>query len=188
MDYIARTCLGWLIFVEIITSMKHLNFNYYVYLMRMSLNLAGKQMTSCLVTIIIIIVAYASFLCLSTGAYSYPFRDLLNASITTLRTAIAFVKLHIYFESSYGATVLNKAMLTSFYFVVSLVMINIFISIINDAMETVKGDKIPRAKKRSIYDASLNSYFWKRIQKIFPLHRKEIDAEIFTSHKNRRKS
>ena len=138
MDNISRTCLGFLIFIEVITVLKHLTFNYYVYLMRMTLHLAAEEMTSCMIVIMILITGYASYQYLAVGVYSFAFRDMLSAIMTTLRTAIAIVKMNIYFESSFEIPVLNKVMFISFFVILTLILMNTFISVINNAMEAVK--------------------------------------------------
>ena len=178
MDYISQTCLAFLIFTECIVIMKHFTFNYYIYLMRMTLNLAGKEMISCSVVIATLIMAYASFQYFTVGPYSYAFRDMLSASMVTLRTAIAIVKMKIYFESSFSDALMNKAMFITFTIFVTLITMNMFISIINIAMETVKGDKICKGEKKKIFDAELNKYFWRRVRHIFQLMTKARKESI----------
>ena len=165
LDYISRTCISFLIFIEIITALKHLTFNYYVYLMRMTLNMAGRDMISCVVVITVVVTAYSSLQYLTVGPYSYAFRDMLSAAITSLRTGIAIVKMKIYFETTFAYTTLNKLMLISFFFCVTLILMNVFISIINNAMEIVKGDKI--SSRRLHFDYELNTFFWRKIDQIF---------------------
>ena len=174
MDNISRTCLGFLIFIEVIAVLKHLTFNYYVYLMRMTLHLAAEEMTSCMIDIMILITGYASYQYLGVGAYSFAFRDMLSAIMTKLRTAIAIVKMNIYFESSFEIPVLNKVMFISFFVILTLILMNTFISVINNAMEAVKDNNVSKARKRLLYDAELNAYFWRRIGILFRFGRKDI--------------
>ena len=90
MDYLARTCLGFLIFIEIIMALKHLTFNYYVYLMRMTLNLVGQEMLSCTIVISVLITAYASFQYLTIGPYMslFPRHGKLRHNINTNRNCL----------------------------------------------------------------------------------------------------
>ena len=166
MDYISRTCIGFLIFIDVITVLKHLTFNYYVYLMRMTLYMAAKEIMSCVVVIGILITAFASYSYLTVGVYLYAFRDMLGAVMTKLRTAIAIVKMNIYFQSTIETSVLDKIMFISFFFILTLVMMNTFISVINNAMEAVKGNKVSKARKRLLFDEELNKFFWRRITRI----------------------
>ena len=182
MDNISRKCLGFLIFIEVITVLKHLTFNYYVYLMRMTLHLAEEKMTNCMVVIMILITGYASYQYLVVGAYSYDFRDMVSAVVTKLRTAIAIVKMHIYFDSSFEIPVLNKMMFISFFVIVTLILMNTFISVINNAMEAVKNNKVSKARKRLLYDAELNAYFWKSIGSLFRFGRKDKSQRARKQH------
>ena len=167
MDYLSRSCLTFLIFTEIMLALKHLTFNYYVYLMRMTLNLAGREMLSCMVVISVFITAFASFQYLTLGPYLHLFRDMSSAVLTSIRIATAYVKMKIYFDTTFADTDINKLMFVSFFFIVTLTLMNVFISIINNAMETVKSDKIQTSRKRGIYDAKLHNFFWKTIDGIF---------------------
>ena len=178
MDNISRTCLGFLIFIEVITVLKHLTFNYYVYLMRMALHLAAEEMTSCMIVIMILITGYASYQYLAVGAYSFAFRDMLSAIMTKLRTAIAIVKMNIYFESSFEIPVLNKVMFISFFVILTLILMNTFISVINNAMEAVKDNNVSKAKKRLLYDAELNAYFWRSIRRLFRFSKQDAPQSV----------
>ena len=166
-DYLSRTCLGFLIFIEIIKALKHLTFNYYVYMMRMTLNLAGHEMLSCTFVISVFIVAFASFQYLTLGPYLQLFKDMTSSIITSIRIATAFVKMKIYVQADFDDTLLNKAMFVSFFLIVTLILMDVFISIINNAIECVKADKVSKSTKRRMYDSQLNKYFWRKINEIF---------------------
>ena len=167
MDYLSRTCLGFLIFIEIIKALKHLTFNYYVYMMRMTLNLAGHQMLSCTFVISIFIMAFASFQYLTLGPYLHLFKDMTSAIVTSIRIATAFVKMKIYVQTDFADTGLNKAMFVGFFFMVTLTLMDVFISIINNAIECVKTEKVSQSTKRRIYDSQLNQFFWRKVTEIF---------------------
>ena len=167
MDYLSRTCLGFLIFVEIITALKHLTFNYYVYLMRMTLHLAAREALSCTISIGVLITAFSSFQYLTLGPYMHLFRDMTSAVITSIRIATAYVKMNIYFETDFADTDLNKIMFVGFFVIVTLIAMNIFISIIHYAMETVKADKVSKSSRVGIYDSRLNAFFWEKVNEIF---------------------
>ena len=167
MDYLSRTCLGFLIFLEILTVLKRLTFNYHVYLMRMTLNLAGQEMLSCTFVISILITAYASFQYLTLGPYVSLFKEMISSYITSIRIATAYVKMKIFLETNISDTALNKLMFVCFFFIVTLTMMNILISIINNAIESVKTEKVSTSTKRKIYDSELNEFFWKKINQAF---------------------
>ena len=167
LDYLSRTCLGFLIFIEVITALKHLNFNYYVYLMRMTLNIAGHEMLSCTFVISVIITAYSCFQYLTLGPYLEPFKDMPSAVITSIRIATAYAKMKIYFQTNFAETDLNKVMFVGFFFVVTLTLINIFISVINNAIESIKIGNISKSTREKIFDSKLNKFFWEKVKQIF---------------------
>ena len=167
MDYLSRSCLTFLIFIETLVVLKHLTFNYYVYLMRMTLNLAGREMLSCMVVISVFITAYASFQYLTLGPYLHLFRDMSSAVLTSIRIATAYVKMKIYFETNFSDTDINKLMFVCYFFIVTLTLMNIFISIINNAMETITDGNVSQSIKREMYDSNLNDFFWKTISRMF---------------------
>ena len=168
MDYLSRTCLGFLIFIEIIKALKHLTFNYYVYMMRMTLSLAGHEMISCTFVISIFIMAFASFQYLTLGPYLHLFKDMTSSIVTSIRIATAFVKMKIYVQADFDDTVLNKAMFISFFVIVTLTLMDVFISIINNAIECIKANKVSKSTKRRMYDSQLNEYFWRKVNEILP--------------------
>ena len=167
MDYLSRTCLGFLIFTEILTALKHLTFNYYVYLMRMTLNIAGHEMLGCTFVISVLITAYASFQYITLGPYLEPFKDMPSAVITSIRIATAYVKMKIYFQTNFSESDLNKVMFVCFFFIVTLTMMNIFISVINIAIESVKTGMFSKSTRRHLFDSKLNKFFWKKVNNIF---------------------
>ena len=167
MDYLSRTCLGFLIFLEIITALKHLTFNYHVYLMRMTLNLAGQEMLSCTFVISILITAYASFQYLTLGPYVSLFKDMASSYITSIRIATAYVKMKIYLETNFADTALSRLMFVIFFFMVTLTMMNILISIINSAIESAKSGKVSKSTKNQSFDSELNLFFWKKVNQAF---------------------
>ena len=187
MDNISRTCLGFLIFIEVITVLEHLTFNYYVYLMRMTLHLAAEEMTSCMIVIMILIIGYASYQYLAVGAYSFAFRDMISAVMTKLRIAIAIVKMNIYFESSFEIPVLNKVMFISFFVILTLILMNTFISVINNAMEAVKDNKVSKARKRLLFDAELNAYFWRNVRRLFRFGSEDVSQRARNRHASKSK-
>ena len=154
--------------MEIIEALKHLTFNYYVYMMRMTLNLAGHEMLSCTFVISIFIMAFASFQYLSLGPYLHLFKDMTSAIVTSIRIATAFVKMKIYVQTDFADTGLNKAMFVGFFFMVTLTLMDVFISIINNAIECVKTEKVSKSTKRRIYDSQLNEFFWMKVSDILP--------------------
>ena len=179
MDYLSRTCLGFLIFMEIVTALKHLTFNYYVYLMRMTLDLAGREMLSCTFVISILITAYASFQYLTIGPYMSLFRGMTSSVITSIRIATAYVKMKIYFQTDFADTNLNKLMFVGFFFIVTLTVMNFFISIINNAIESVKTGKVSKSTKKRMFDSKLNEFFWKKVHQVFRFIHNDTSDEIW---------
>ena len=184
MDYLSRTCLGFLIFIEIIKALKHLTLNYYVYMMRMTLNLAGHEMFSCTFVISVFISAFASFQYLTLGPYLHLFKDMTSAIVTSIRIATAFVKMKIYVQTDFADTGLNKAMFIGFFCIVTLTLMDVFISVINNAIECVKTEKVSKSTKRKIYDSQLNQFFWRKVNEIFPFISYGTSIEMMKNPKN----
>ena len=182
MDYLSRTCLGFLIFIEIITALKHLTFNYHVYLMHMTLNLAGQEMLSCTFVISVLITAYASFQYLTLGPYVSLFKDMASSYITSIRIATAYVKMKIYLETNFADTALNRLMFVIFFFMVTLTMMNILISIINSAIEFAKSGKVSKSTKK--FDSELNLFFWKKVNQAFHCLRTDSSDRYLKGSRN----
>lgn len=138
-------------FLVILELLKPLTFNYYFYLMRTSLAVAGRDLLAMCVWIIIPMIAFSILLYLYSGYIEESFRDLPNSFMTLLLILI-------------GMTLSNKNQVNHTFITVvyclytllmSMVFISIFISILSIGYNDVKSEN---QQDEEPFDAELSDH------------------------------
>ncbi|XP_021358059.1 polycystin-2-like, partial [Mizuhopecten yessoensis] len=177
MDSAYKVCISVELFVAVLNLLRPLTFNYNIYLMRTSISLCAKDLMSFGICILVPMSGFAILCFVCVGPYQMDFRDIFTAFITLFRTLLAMVKIRDTFGEndiaiSFGFSV--------FLFVMTILMVNFCISILNDAFSYVKKKK-PMSSDIDAYDMELHNHFWRKINdalKIFQRKQKTTDAIV----------
>ncbi|KAJ8298917.1 hypothetical protein KUTeg_022977, partial [Tegillarca granosa] len=145
--------ISLVMFLVIIELLQPLTFNYYFYLMRTSLAVAGKDLFGMFVWIIIPMTAFAMLLYLHGGYLEESFRDLPNSFMTVLLFLIGM--------TFSNRTEVNHTFITivycSYTVLMSMVFISVFISILSIGYNDVKSENF---KDEEPFDAELSDHLY----------------------------
>ncbi|XP_060074619.1 polycystin-2-like [Ylistrum balloti] len=175
-DNIYKLCISIVLFVSILMLLKPLTFNYYLYMMKTSIIVSKVDLLSFSVILGIAMTAFACIVHLFIGATSFSFMTMASSYITLFRTLLAMVTL----RELMGSTdeIVTEIVFTIFIFTMTLVLLNMFICILNDAFSFVKDGK--SAGLVTPFDSELNKHFWRKINQAF-------NCRSNTNHKDSKK-
>ncbi|XP_060074616.1 polycystin-1-like protein 2 [Ylistrum balloti] len=177
MDIAFKACIGVELFIAVLNLLRPLTFNYNIYLMRTSIAMCYEDLMAFGLCIMVPMIGFAILCFVCLGSYQMDFRDFPAAFITLFRMLLAMVKV----RDTFGEQELVLSFTFSvFLFVMTIVMVNFCISILNDAFSCVKNNK-SMAKDVDTYDMELHKHFWRKIYNILKIfqrkQRKSNDPE-----------
>ncbi|XP_069134390.1 polycystin-1-like protein 2 [Argopecten irradians] len=158
-DNIYKLCISVVLFVAILMLLKPLTFNYYLYMMKTSILVSKMDLLSFSVVLGVAMTAFACIVHLFIGATSFSFMTMAKSYLTLFRTLLAMVTLRELMGSSDKFE--SEIVFTIFIFTMTLILLNMFISILNDAFSFVKDGK--SAGMVTPFDSDLNNHFWSKI-------------------------
>ncbi|XP_071152223.1 polycystin-1-like protein 2 [Mytilus edulis] len=172
MDDINKACIGVVLFIAILNLLSSLSFNYYLYMMKTSIGLAKVDILSFALLAAIILAAFSSFTYIVMGGTSYQFRDFFNTFGTLFRMMLAMVTFR---DAEMTANAQSNVIFSFFIFIMTLLMVNVFICILNDAFATVKSSWNTN-KDIEPFDEELNEHFWWKVGQAFTVCASSSDA------------
>lgn len=172
MDDINKACIGVVLFIAILNLLSSLSFNYYLYMMKTSIGLAKVDILSFALLAAIILAAFSSFTYIVMGGTSYQFRDFFNTFGTLFRMMLAMVTFR---DAEMTANAQSNVIFSFFIFIMTLLMVNVFICILNDAFATVKSSWNTN-KDIEPFDEELNEHFWWKVGQVFTVCASSSDA------------
>ncbi|KAK3092236.1 hypothetical protein FSP39_000128 [Pinctada imbricata] len=166
LDDLYKMCLSILIFFHILFLLRHLTYNFHIYLLQNTIRIASGQIISCMVFLGIAIIAFSSLQYLFTGRKLSDYRSLYNAMLSLICAALSTAKL----SSGKSEIISPFDKLTFFLFglIVNLILLNLFISILNETLSALKTGNFVRGSIPT-FDKELNQFVWEKISKIFSL-------------------
>ena len=157
LDEIYRTCIGLLIFLHTTLLLRHLNYNYHLYLMYTTLANARTSFTSCITMISFGILAYSSLEHLIFGRKIYAYRNMYAAIISMIRSSVSMAKLST--DTDRDDSAISRFAFFSFCIFINLLLINLLISILNETMAAVKSNKV---RNESTFDQQMSDHIFKK--------------------------
>ncbi|GAB1601804.1 location of vulva defective 1-like [Argonauta hians] len=155
--------LSFCVVVSAIKLLQPLNFNYHLFLMKTSILISLPSIASFSMVLIILMTAFAISIYLTFHNISVHFIDLKSTYFALFRIFLAMGK----FKETFGMVTIMSNLVFFFYTItVSIILLNICISIINDAFAFVKSSITSPGFEYS-YDYKLNEHFWYRITALF---------------------
>ena len=164
LDEIYRITIGFLIFVQILGILRHLSFNYQLYVMRNTIQCALGGVTSCLFLLGVTLVAFASLQFVYLGSRVNDYRNMCSSLFSLLTAILSLAKLST--STSHEETEFNNLIFVIFCLIVNLLLINLFISILNDTMTVIKSGKFDRRLKTK-FDKTLSKHVMKKLRNMF---------------------
>ncbi|XP_069134391.1 polycystin-1-like protein 2 [Argopecten irradians] len=169
MDTAYKVCVSAELFVAVMNLLRPLTFNHNIYLMRTSISISSKDILSFGLCIMVPMVGFAMLCFVFVGPYQMEFRNFVASFITLFRTLLAMVKI----KDTFGEHDIGISFAFSvFLFVMTILMVNFCISILNDAFTYVKNNK-PMPEDIDVYDMELHKHFWRKINDILKIFEQE---------------
>ncbi|XP_033748530.1 polycystin-2-like [Pecten maximus] len=162
-DNIYKLCISVVLFVAILMLLKPLTFNYYLYMMKTSILVSKMDLLSFSVILGVAMTAFACIVHLFIGATSFSFMTMAKSYLTLFRTLLAMVTLRELMGSTDEFE--TEIVFTIFIFTMTLILLNMFISILNDAFTAVKDGRSGGAV--TPFDYELNKHFWGKMNQAF---------------------
>ena len=162
LDEIYRTCIGLLIFLHIILLLRHLNYNYHLYLMYTTIANAGMHIISSMTMISFGILAYSSLEYLIFGRTIHAYRSMYAAILSMIRSSVSMAKLSI--DTDRDDSAISRFAFFSFCIFITFLLINLLISILNETMAEVKSNKVGND---STFDKKMSDHIFKKVRKLF---------------------
>ncbi|XP_033748129.1 polycystic kidney disease protein 1-like 2 [Pecten maximus] len=165
MDTAYKVCVSAELFVAVLDLLRPLTFNHNIYLMRTSVSVCAKDLLSFGLCIMVPMVGFAILCFVCVGPYQMEFRNFVAAFITLFRTLLAMVKI----KDTFGERDIGISFVFSvFLFVMTILMVNFCIGILNNAFSHVKNNK-PMHADVEVYDMDLHKHFWRKINDILKI-------------------
>lgn len=143
-------------FIAIIELLKPLTFNYYLHLMRTSIAISGGEIVGYIIIITLPVFSFASLMYLMVGHTDSHFKDLQSSFMT-----FWILLLSISFKNTVETDDLQvKVIFTIFTLTMSIILVNVFVSLLTDSFASVK--KLNGSSNKQ-YDKELNEHFWRKI-------------------------
>lgn len=147
-------------FIVILDVLKLLTFNSHLNILYFSLTNGRKEILWFLFIFLIVITAFASYLHVTDGYLVYDFRSPLTTILTMFQILLAMISLKKHPELS---SLHSQIIISFFSFVMTLVLINFFISMLNCYFTRAK-----ETQQNSMYFLQeLNKHFWTRLNSLF---------------------
>ena len=172
LDEVYRICLGVLIFLHILALLKHVSFNFHLFLMRATIINARGSLLSSVLLIGIGILAFSSLEFLYSGRTTYAYRDMHNAIASLVCSTVSMAKLSL--NSGSERTEMNNVVFVLFCLIVNFILINLLVSILNETMSMIKSGAELELNGDS-YDSDLNQHALKKIWNFFSICGGKVD-------------
>ena len=132
-------------------------------MMKTSIGLAKTDILSFAMIATILLAGFSSFIYVLMGGTSYQLRDFPNTFGTLFRMMLAFVTFR---DAELTANAQSNIIFSFFVFIMTILMVNVFICILNDAFATVKSSWNTN-KDIEPFDDELNEHFWWKVGQTF---------------------
>ena len=171
LDEIYRTCIGILIFLHIILLLRHLNYNYHLYLMYTTIANARMNFISCITMISFGILAYSSLEYLIFGRKIYAYRNMYAAILSMIRSSVSITKLST--DRDREESAISRFAFFSFCIIINFLLINLLISILNETIAAVKSSEVGN---ESTFDQQMSDHVFNKVRKLFSfMEKKQTD-------------
>uniref|UniRef100_A0A0L8HQF0 Death domain-containing protein n=2 Tax=Octopus bimaculoides TaxID=37653 RepID=A0A0L8HQF0_OCTBM len=169
MVYFAGLCACVVVFA--IKLLQPLALNYHLFLMKASIMLSLPSIASFSVVLFFLMTAFAIGIHITFNNVSIYFIDLKSTYLALFRIFLAMGK----FKETFGLDNIMSNMVFFIYtLLVSIILLNVCISIINDTFSFVKS-RINSLGFEYCFDFKLNEHFWYRMTTLF--YKKKISSE-----------
>ncbi|XP_062589811.1 polycystin-2-like [Saccostrea cucullata] len=154
-DQLYQEALAVVMFIVSLDLLKPLTFNSHLHILYSSLSNGRKELLSYMLLFMIAISAFASYLHITTGYLVYDFRNPFTAILTLMQILLSMISLKKHPEIS---SLQAQIVISIFAFVMTLVFLNFFISVLNFYFSEGKEN----LEKSSQFLKHLNDHFWWR--------------------------
>ncbi|XP_069104885.1 polycystin-1-like protein 2 [Argopecten irradians] len=155
--------LGATTFIAILDLLKHLSFNYHVFLMYKTILSFRSEVFHFLITLSILIVGFASLIHLIYGHSESGFSSMATSILTLFRMTIGIIK----FRHDIQVVVMGIFIIIGLYAsMATILFVNLFVSSLDHRLSYIK--ECIR-KGLTSFDSYLSSHFWNRLAKVITL-------------------
>ncbi|XP_033759296.1 polycystic kidney disease 2-like 1 protein [Pecten maximus] len=153
--------LGMTTFIAILDLLKHLSFNYHIFLMYRTILAFRAELFQFTITLTVLIVGFACFINLMYGHTEGGFRSIPIAIQTLFRMTIGMIK----FRNDIQVAVTGMLIAFAVYALVATVcFVNLFVSSLDYRLTTSK--QLIKDGLTS-FDWHLSGHFWNRLARLF---------------------
>ncbi|XP_071153700.1 polycystin-2-like [Mytilus edulis] len=164
-DTLYRIIMSTEMFIAIVRLLQPLNLNFHLFVMQNAISSHKNEILSFGIMVCILMTSFAAFMYLYGDWTLYKFRSVLASYLTLLQAFLSMVRFK---EAFHTTDLVLESMFTFFLFCSSVLIINMFISMLNDGFKTVKHSNHTNGVTK--FDKELNEHFWwkmENFQKIF---------------------
>ncbi|KAK3084193.1 hypothetical protein FSP39_009837 [Pinctada imbricata] len=148
------SCLAGMSFLAILRLLQPLTFNFYFFILQRSLINARSTLLHYLVIVVLIVAAFGCYLSLAYGREVEEFKNMSTSFLTLFKLLLAMISFR---GSLRMQTLQSRVIIALFSIVMSLVMVNVFITAL-----TMVFDEIKNGEHKFAFDNELNDHFWRR--------------------------
>ena len=128
---------------------------------------------SCMTIISFGILAYASLEYLIFGRKIYAYRNMYAAILSMISSSVSMAKLST--DSDRDDSAISRFAFFSFCIFITFLLINLFISILNETMEAVKSREVGND---STFDQDMNDHIFYKVRKLFSFMEKRQNDRV----------
>ncbi|XP_069105236.1 uncharacterized protein [Argopecten irradians] len=155
--------LGATTFIAILDLLKHMSFNYHLFLMYKTILSFRSEVFHFLISLFILIVGFASLMHLIYGYSESGFSSMATSILTLFRMTIGIIK----FRHDIQVVVLGIFIIIGLYAsMATILFVNLFVSSLDHRLSYIK--ECIR-KGLTSFDSYLSTHFWNRLAKVFRL-------------------
>lgn len=157
-------CLAGISFLAILRLLEPLTFNFYFFIFQRSLMRARSTLLHYLVVVIMIASAFGSYLYLAFGRDVEEFKNISTSFVTLFKLLLAMISFRGRLKME---TLQTRVVIALFSIVMSLVMVNLFITTLTIVFDEIKkaqlGESHNSDAQDNAFDNELNEHFWRRV-------------------------
>ncbi|XP_060074547.1 uncharacterized protein LOC132554253 [Ylistrum balloti] len=155
--------LGLVTFIAIIDLLKHLSFNYHLFLLNKAILAFRMELFQFTVALAVLIVGFACLIYLMYGHTERNFRSIPFGVLTLFRMTIGMIK----FRKDIQVAVLSLFIIIGIYTSISTIFfMNVFISSLDNRFSHIK--KLIK-NGMTTYDWHLSRHFWNRLTRLITI-------------------
>ncbi|XP_052090845.1 uncharacterized protein LOC127727769 [Mytilus californianus] len=158
-DTFYRMFMSTELFLAIVKLLQPLSLNYQLFVMQKSISSHKNEILSFGIMVCILMTSFAAFMYLYGDWTLYKFRSVLASYLTLLQAFLSMVRFK---EAFHTTDVVLESMFTLFLFCSSVLIINMFISMLNEGFKTVK--HFGHTNGVTKFDKDLNEHFWWKME------------------------